>query len=142
METRDEIESAPRFMLIGHSLGGAVAVALAELMPSAVSSLMLLARAGQGVADGPPTRALEPIRRDGRLSHDRHQGHQARAPRRRASDQPGGQLVVRVREATRAIVSAGATSTRLAIVADASCASPTSPQPSDQFQRVGASFST
>jgi pimeloyl-ACP methyl ester carboxylesterase len=37
-----------RFTLVGHSLGGAVAVALAELMPDSVCGLVLLAPAGFG----------------------------------------------------------------------------------------------
>jgi len=37
-----------RFTLVGHSLGGGVASALAELMPSQVSGLVLLAPAGFG----------------------------------------------------------------------------------------------
>jgi pimeloyl-ACP methyl ester carboxylesterase len=37
-----------RFTLVGHSLGGAVAVALAEMMPTKVSALVLLAPAGFG----------------------------------------------------------------------------------------------
>jgi pimeloyl-ACP methyl ester carboxylesterase len=37
-----------RFTLVGHSLGGAVATALAELMPDRVSGLVLLAPAGFG----------------------------------------------------------------------------------------------
>jgi len=37
-----------RFTLVGHSLGGAVAAALVELIPSQVSSLVLLAPAGFG----------------------------------------------------------------------------------------------
>jgi len=43
-----EMLGVERFTLIGHSLGGAVATALAELMPSAVSALVLLAPAGFG----------------------------------------------------------------------------------------------
>jgi pimeloyl-ACP methyl ester carboxylesterase len=39
---------AKRFTLVGHSLGGAVATALAELMPDAVTGLVLLAPAGFG----------------------------------------------------------------------------------------------
>ena len=37
-----------RFTLVGHSLGGAVATALAELMPERVNALVLLAPAGFG----------------------------------------------------------------------------------------------
>jgi pimeloyl-ACP methyl ester carboxylesterase len=37
-----------RFTLVGHSLGGAVAVALAEMMPTKVNALVLLAPAGFG----------------------------------------------------------------------------------------------
>lgn len=37
-----------RFTLVGHSLGGAVATALAELMPDAVTALVLIAPAGYG----------------------------------------------------------------------------------------------
>jgi len=37
-----------RFTLVGHSLGGAVATALAELMPDRVDALVLLAPAGFG----------------------------------------------------------------------------------------------
>ncbi len=37
-----------RFILVGHSLGGAVATALAELMPDRVAALVLLAPAGFG----------------------------------------------------------------------------------------------
>jgi pimeloyl-ACP methyl ester carboxylesterase len=37
-----------RFTLVGHSLGGAVAVALAEMLPTKVSALVLLAPAGFG----------------------------------------------------------------------------------------------
>jgi pimeloyl-ACP methyl ester carboxylesterase len=39
---------SPRFTLVGHSLGGAVAAALAELLPSSVDALVLLAPAGFG----------------------------------------------------------------------------------------------
>jgi pimeloyl-ACP methyl ester carboxylesterase len=39
---------AERFTLVGHSLGGAVATALAELMPAKVTGLLLLAPAGFG----------------------------------------------------------------------------------------------
>jgi pimeloyl-ACP methyl ester carboxylesterase len=39
---------AKRFTLVGHSLGGAVATALAELMPERVTGLVLLAPAGFG----------------------------------------------------------------------------------------------
>lgn len=45
-----------RFTLIGHSLGGAVATALAELMPDAVTGLVLLAPAGFG-----PVRLAEAV---------------------------------------------------------------------------------
>jgi pimeloyl-ACP methyl ester carboxylesterase len=38
----------PRFTRVGHSLGGAVAAALAELLPSSVDALVLLAPAGFG----------------------------------------------------------------------------------------------
>ncbi len=37
-----------RFILVGHSLGGAVATALAELMPDRIAALVLLAPAGFG----------------------------------------------------------------------------------------------
>jgi pimeloyl-ACP methyl ester carboxylesterase len=43
-----EMLGVTRFTLVGHSLGGAVAVALAELMPDSVSGLVLLAPAGFG----------------------------------------------------------------------------------------------
>ncbi len=43
-----EMLGIERFTLVGHSLGGAVAAALVELIPSRVSSLVLLAPAGFG----------------------------------------------------------------------------------------------
>ena len=43
-----EILGVSQFTLVGHSLGGAVAVAVAELMPTRVSGLVLLAPAGFG----------------------------------------------------------------------------------------------
>lgn len=43
-----EMLGVTRFTLVGHSLGGAVATALAELMPERVNALVLLAPAGFG----------------------------------------------------------------------------------------------
>jgi pimeloyl-ACP methyl ester carboxylesterase len=43
-----EMLGVRRFTLVGHSLGGAVAASLAELMPSRVNALVLLAPAGFG----------------------------------------------------------------------------------------------
>ena len=43
-----ELLGVERFTLVGHSLGGAVATALAELMPSRICALVLLAPAGFG----------------------------------------------------------------------------------------------
>jgi pimeloyl-ACP methyl ester carboxylesterase len=43
-----EMLGVTRFTLVGHSLGGAVAAALAELMPDSVCGLVLLAPAGFG----------------------------------------------------------------------------------------------
>jgi pimeloyl-ACP methyl ester carboxylesterase len=43
-----EMLGITRFTLVGHSLGGAVAAALAELMPDSVCGLVLLAPAGFG----------------------------------------------------------------------------------------------
>jgi pimeloyl-ACP methyl ester carboxylesterase len=51
-----------RFTLVGHSLGGAVATALAELMPAQVAALVLLAPAGFGrlhLAEAVSVRAFE-----------------------------------------------------------------------------------
>jgi pimeloyl-ACP methyl ester carboxylesterase len=43
-----QILGVDRFTLVGHSLGGAIATAVAELMPSSVSALILLAPIGFG----------------------------------------------------------------------------------------------
>ncbi|MGA2926977.1 MAG: alpha/beta fold hydrolase [Solirubrobacteraceae bacterium] len=112
-----------RFALVGHSLGGAVAAALAELMPSQVSSLVLFAPAGFGrihLAEAawiPGVRnvlqATLPLVLSSRFAVAaglRTMVTNGNSPDRdlvaRVIDR-GGQLVVGVREGTRAVVNAG-----------------------------------
>ena len=112
-----------RFVLVGHSLGGAVAPALAELMPSQVSSLVLLAPAGFGriqlteAAWIPGVRnvlqATLPLVLSSRFAVTAGlwtMVTNGNSPDRdvveRVIDR-GGQLVVGVREGTRAVVDAG-----------------------------------
>ncbi len=112
-----------RFTLVGHSLGGAVATALAELMPSRVTALVLLAPAGYGRI-GLAERASTPI-----VRHLLHATLPLALSNRRvvtagymrmvtnqsshACDvveqviSRGGDLAAGVREGTRAMVSAG-----------------------------------
>ena len=109
-----------RFALVGHSLGGAVATALAELMPSQVSSLVLLAPAGFGriqLAEAawiPGVRnvlqATLPLVLSSRFAVTagfRTMVTNGNSPDRDVVERVisrGGQLVVGVREGTRAVV--------------------------------------
>ncbi len=112
-----------RFALVGHSLGGAVATALAELMPSQVSSLVLLAPAGFGriqLAEAawiPGVRnvlqATLPLVLSSRFAVTagfRTMVTNGNSPDRDVVERVinrGDQLVVGVREGTRAVVAAG-----------------------------------
>ncbi len=112
-----------RFALVGHSLGGAVAAALAELMPSQVSSLVLLAPAGFGrihlaeAASIPGVRnvlqATLPLVLSSRFAVTagfRTMVTNGNSPNRDVVERVitrGGQLVVGAREGTRAVVNAG-----------------------------------
>ena len=112
-----------RFALVGHSLGGAVAAALAELMPSQVGSLVLLAPAGFGrihlaeAASIPGVRnvlqATLPLVLSSRFAVTA--GFRAMVTNGNSPDRDlvervinrGGQLVDGAREGTRAVVHAG-----------------------------------
>lgn len=112
-----------RFALVGHSLGGAVATAMAELMPSQVSSLVLLAPAGFGrihlaeAASIPGVRnvlqATLPLVLSNRLAVTagfRTMVTNGNRPDRDVVERVisrGGQLVDGAREGTRAVVHAG-----------------------------------
>jgi pimeloyl-ACP methyl ester carboxylesterase len=118
-----ELLGIERFTLVGHSLGGAVATALAELMPSRVTALVLLAPAGYGRL-GLAERASTPV-----LRHLLHATLPLALSNRRmvtagyvrmvsnksshGSDvveqvvRRGGDLVAGLREGTHAVVSAG-----------------------------------
>ncbi len=112
-----------RFVLVGHSLGGAVAAAVAELMPSQVSSLVLLAPAGFGrvhlaeAASIPGVRnvlqATLPLVFSSRFAVTAgfrtmvtNGNHPDRDVVERVISR-GGQLVEGAREGTRAVVHAG-----------------------------------
>ena len=112
-----------RFTLIGHSLGGAVATALAELMPERVAALVLLAPAGFGrihLAEAvsiPGVRSVVeaalPVALSRRLAvtagYMTMVANGAR-PEREVVDRVtsrGGALVNGAREGTRAVVNAG-----------------------------------
>jgi pimeloyl-ACP methyl ester carboxylesterase len=103
-----ELLGIDRFTLVGHSLGGAVAAALAELVPDEATTLVLLAPAGfgriargrggvaAGLASSRPGRnamgAFQPGCGHRRLSHDGDE-RQTSGPRGGpTSDQPGGWL--------------------------------------------------
>jgi pimeloyl-ACP methyl ester carboxylesterase len=112
-----------RFTLLGHSLGGGVATALAELMPDRVSSLVLLAPAGFGrihlaeAASIPGLRnvvqAALPLALASRTAVStayRTMIANGRTPERDVVDRVtarGGALVAGAREGTRAVVDAG-----------------------------------
>lgn len=112
-----------RFTLVGHSLGGAVATALAELIPDRVASLVLLAPAGFGrlhlaeavSAPGVRTivRAALPLALSSRFAVSA--GYLTMVTSGRLPDQDlvdrvtarGPALVAGAREGTRAVVDAG-----------------------------------
>jgi pimeloyl-ACP methyl ester carboxylesterase len=112
-----------RFALVGHSLGGAVAAAVAELMPSQVSSLVLIAPAGFGrihlaeAASIPGVRnvlqATLPLVFSSRFAVTagfRTMVTNGNRPDRDVVERVisrGGQLVDGAREGTRAVVHAG-----------------------------------
>ena len=112
-----------RFALVGHSLGGAVAAAVAELMPSQVTSLVLLAPAGFGrihlaeAASIPGVRnmlqATLPLVLSSRFAVTtgfRTMVTKGNRPDRDVVERVvsrGGQLVEGAREGTRAVVRAG-----------------------------------
>jgi len=112
-----------RFTLVGHSLGGGVASALAELMPSQVSGLVLLAPAGFGkiqlaeAASIPGVRRLVQSALPLLLSSPfavtagyRNMVTNGSAPDREVVERVvkrGRELVAGAREGTRAVVDAG-----------------------------------
>ena len=112
-----------RFALVGHSLGGAVAAALAELMPSQVSCLVLLAPAGFGrihlaeAASIPGVRnvveAALPLALSSRFAVTASfrtvvtNGHRPERDVVERVISRSGQLVEGAREGTRAVVRAG-----------------------------------
>ena len=118
-----EMLGIERFMLVGHSLGGAVAAALAELMPAKVDALVLFAPAGFGrigLAEAvsiPGVRnlaeAVLPLALSNRLLVSAGYAtmvSNGRAPEREIVDRVTGRaraLVAGAREGTRAVVDAG-----------------------------------
>jgi pimeloyl-ACP methyl ester carboxylesterase len=112
-----------RFVLVGHSLGGAIATALAELLPDRVAALVLLAPAGFGrihLAEAisvPGMRQLTQLALPALLSSRLAvtAGYVTMvsngiAPERAVVDRVvdrGGALAAGAREGTRAIVAAG-----------------------------------
>jgi pimeloyl-ACP methyl ester carboxylesterase len=112
-----------RFTLVGHSLGGAVATALAELMPDKITALVLLAPAGFGRinlaerASTPGLRHLLQLTLPSALSSRRVVT--AAYARLVSNHKPpgcdvvdrvisrGGELAAGVQEGTRAVVEAG-----------------------------------
>jgi pimeloyl-ACP methyl ester carboxylesterase len=112
-----------RFTLVGHSLGGAVATALAELMPAKVDAIVLLAPAGfgrLGLAEAVSTPGVRhivevalPLALSSRLvvtAAYLTMVSNRRAPGREVVDRVtsrGGALAAGAREGTRAVVEAG-----------------------------------
>ncbi|MGO9900632.1 MAG: alpha/beta fold hydrolase [Solirubrobacteraceae bacterium] len=112
-----------RFTLVGHSLGGAVATALAELLPDRIDALVLLAPAGFGriglaeAVSKPGVRQLLEVTLPLMLSNERFvsaayqrivSNHQMPAGGivDRVTSR-GGELAAGTREGTRAVVQAG-----------------------------------
>jgi pimeloyl-ACP methyl ester carboxylesterase len=118
-----EILGVDRFTLIGHSLGGAVAASLVELLPSQVSTLVLLAPAGFGrihlaeAASIPGVRNVVQATLPLVLSSRRavtagflRMVTNGQAPERDVVERitnRAGELVAGAREGTRAVVDAG-----------------------------------
>jgi len=112
-----------RFTLIGHSLGGAIAAALAESMPDRVRALVLLAPAGFGRLPLAEAVSIPGVRnlvqtalpfalasgvavRAGYMTIVSHGMAPDRALVERVTSR-GGELVAGAREGTRAVVEAG-----------------------------------
>ncbi len=112
-----------RFTLVGHSLGGAVATALAELLPDRIDALVLLAPAGFGriglaeAVSRPGVRQLFEVTLPLALSNERFVSaayqrivSNHKTPAGAVIDRVtsrGGELAAGTREGTRAVVEAG-----------------------------------
>jgi len=112
-----------RFALVGHSLGGAVATALAELLPAHVCSLVLLAPAGFGRVQLAEAASIPGVRDLLHAAFPRllsscfavTTGFRTMVTNGNTPDRDvveriisrGGELVAGAREGTRAVVAAG-----------------------------------
>ena len=112
-----------RFTLVGHSLGGAVATALAELLPAHVCSLVLLAPAGFGRVQLAEAASIPGVRDLLHAAFPRllsscfavTTGFRTMVTNGNTPDRDvveriisrGGELVAGAREGTRAVVAAG-----------------------------------
>ena len=119
----EALDLPDRFALVGHSLGGAVAAAVAERMPERVSSLVLLAPAGFGRIALAEAVTVPGVRELVQLALPLALGHRLplqiayravitnnHAPAREILDrvtERAGALVPAARQATQAVVAAG-----------------------------------